>query len=367
MILFDVDITKNNLPLLIMRILLISPLPPPNGGDAIWSKKILGYLTTLQLNVAHVNTSIIGKRAIVLGNRIFLINEFVRSCHIWYSTINKIIKFKPDVVHFNSNCSPRGIFRDFVTLCIVKIANIPLVMHCHCNVCDSIGKSVVSIALLKWSLRLASEVLVLNTKSEDYVNSLKENGCKILPNFIEEANVVEEKVILNDVADIVFVGHMVKTKGIFEFVEVARRFPNIRFTMAGLMTADMKDVILPNNIELIGDVKNTKVFELLDCADIFLFPTYTEGFSIALLEAMSRGLPIITTPVGSNKEMLEGSGGIIVPVGDIDGICDAIVQLKCPAIRREISQWNIVKVRNHYTSSTVVKRLMDLYRLLIRH
>lgn len=349
-----------------MKILLISPLPPPNGGDAIWTKKILNYLTIHQINVAHVNTSIIGKRAIVLGDRIIYAHEFVRLCLIWYSAIKNLMKFKPDVVHFVSNCAPRGIFRDFGTIFIVKMINVPLVMHCHSNVCDSIGKSAISIAFLRWSLNLASEVVVLNTESENYVNSLKQEGCKILPNFIEDDYVLNEKIIHDDVVNVLFVGHLVKTKGVFELVEVARRFPNIKFTMAGILTNDMDDMQLPKNIDLVGDVKNTRVTELLDCADIFLLPTYTEGFSIAILEAMSRGLPIITTPVGSNKEMLECNGGILAPVGDIDSICDAITKLQCPTIRREMSHWNIVKVRNHYTGSTIINRLLDLYGLLIK-
>lgn len=348
-----------------MKILLISPLPPPNGGDAIWTKKYLNYLHIHQINVAHVNTSLVGKRAIVLGDKINYAQEFIRSCGIWASTIKNLIKFKPDVVHFNSNCSPRGIYRDFVTILIVKTANVPLVMHCHSNVGDSIGKSAINIEFLKWSLNLASAVIVLNAESENYVNRLKERGCVVLPNFIEDDYVVNEKIIHDDVVNVLFVGHLVKTKGVFEFVDVARRFPDIRFTMAGVVTNDMNDIQLPENIYLIGDVAHARVKELLDRADIFLLPTYTEGFSIAVLEAMSRGLPIITTPVGSNKVMLESNGGLFVPVGDIDSICDAIEKLKCPAIRREISQWNIQKVHDYYTGSTVVKRLIDLYGLLV--
>lgn len=348
-----------------MRILLISPLPPPNGGDATWTKQILNYFNQLQINVAHVNTSIIGKRAIMLGDRINYVHEFSRLFMIWCLTIKLLIKFKPDVVHLASNCAPRGIFRDFGTILIAKMINVPLVMHCHSNVCDSIGKSASSIAFLKWSLNFASEVLVLNIESENYVNSLKSKGCKIIPNFIDNRFVLNEKIIHDNVANVLFVGHLVKTKGVFEFIEAARRFPNIRFTMVGVLTDGMGDIQIPKNVDLIGDVKNTRVMELLDCADIFLLPTYTEGFSIAILEAMSRGLPIITTPVGSNKEMLERNGGIFVPVGDVDSICDAITKLECPAVRRVMSQWNIVKVRNNYTGSTVINRLMDLYGLLI--
>lgn len=349
-----------------MKILLISPLPPPNGGDATWTEKILKYFNLLNLNVAHVNTSIIGKRAITLSYKINYVHEFSRLFRIWYSTVKILMKFRPDVVHLASNCSPRGIFRDFGTILLVKLMNIKLVLHCHSNVYDSIGKSLISIAFLRSSVNFAAEVLVLNIESEKYVNSLRKRGCNIVPNFIENGFVLNEKIIRDNVEDILFVGHLVKTKGVLEFVEVAKRFPYIRFTMAGILSDEINVIKLPENVYLVGDVENAKVMELLDCADVFLLPTYTEGFSIAILEAMSRGLPIITTPVGSNKEMLELNGAILVPVGDVDGISEAIKKLECPVVRKDMSKWNINKVRNCYTASAVINRLINLYGNLIR-
>ena len=55
-----------------------------------------------------------------------------------------------------------------------------------------------------------------------------------------------------------------------------------------------------------------KLQKYLDKADVFLFPSYTEGFSISLTEAMASGLPCIASDVGANQDMLENHGGILI-------------------------------------------------------
>lgn len=52
-------------------------------------------------------------------------------------------------------------------------------------------------------------------------------------------------------------------------------------------------------------MKQERVKNLLDQAGVFVFPSHSEGFVNALLEATARGVPIITTPVRANADMIE--------------------------------------------------------------
>ena len=116
---------------------------------------------------------------------------------------------------------------------------------------------------------------------------------------------------------------------------------------------------------LVGEQKTEKVFEYYQTADVYLFPSYTEGFSLSLLEAMACGLPCIATDVGANRDMLEEKGGIIVPAKNVDAIVDAFKKLEDRNVRKDISSWNIEKVKNNYTRTSVLDEIMDIYKRIV--
>jgi L-malate glycosyltransferase len=333
---------------MIRKLLLIGALPPPIGGDAIWAQNFVNHPLTQDISIQTVNTSLIGRRAHRLGTRFHVWDEIKRACGIWGLTLN-------------CNCAPLGVIRDFATLCCIRLWGVPVVLHCHANVPDAIGVSRLGAAFLRRCLRMTARVLVLNAPSERYCNQLGGIRCEIMPNFINEGEMTATHAIRPEIANVVFVGHMIRTKGVLEMVEVAKRFPRIAFVMAGMVTPEIADVDVPMNMEFMGNVDKSRLQRILDNADVFMFPTYTEGFSLALLEAMARGLPVVTTPVGANGDMIEGQGGVLVPVGDIDALCGALQQMQDPALRASMAQWNISKVKNNYTAQKVIQSLKALY------
>jgi glycosyltransferase involved in cell wall biosynthesis len=346
---------------MVRRLLLIGALPPPTGGDAIWAQNFLNHPLTQDMRLQTVNTSLIGRRAQRLGTRFHVWDEIKRACGIWGMTLSHLIRFKPEVVHLNCNCAPMGVVRDYVTMCCIGMWGVPIVLHCHANVPDAIGASRMGAAFLRRCLRAAARVLVLNVPSESYCNLLGGIRSAIMPNFINDDELAATHVIRPEIATVVFVGHMIRTKGVHEIVEVAKRFPQIEFVMAGMVTPEVSDVEVPVNVEFIGNVDKTSLQGILDNADVFMFPTYTEGFSLALLEAMARGLPVVATPVGANGDMIESQGGALVPVGSVEELCRALQQMQDPAVRASMSQWNISKVKDNYTAYKVIQRLKTLY------
>lgn len=80
---------------------------------------------------------------------------------------------------------------------------------------------------------------------------------------------------------------------------------------------------------------------------------------------MARGLPVITTDVGANKDMIEDNGGVIVPINDPNAIDVAIERLSDKNIREQMSKFNVAKVERNYTIDIVMQRLTDLYKLII--
>ena len=349
----------------LMRVLLISPLPPPAGGIASWTKQYLSWSEENDLNIQVVNTALIGKRRKKINSKTRLLDEVKRTKFIIQDLRSKISEFKPDVVHLNTPCGKFGIIRDFICASIVKRKKIGLVIHYRCNIKDQVDKSIVSKYFLPKIAKIADVNLVLNKTSKIYLNLEAKCSSIEIPNFINDSfDLNANKNIKRKVEVISFVGHVQKTKGIYEILNVAKKLPQITFKLAGPIADEINEIEKPENVIFLGPIENTKVKELLFQSDVFLFPSFTEGFANAMLEAMVSGLPIIATPVGANREMIEEKGGIIVEVGNSDSIYRAINLMEDPNLRLRMSEWNINKVKNEYTIEKVMDTLIQLYLTL---
>ena len=350
-----------------LNVLLLSPLPPPAGGIASWTKRYLKWSESSDLNVEIVNTAVTGKRLTKINGKRNLIDEISRTKNIMTILKKKIINNRPNLVHINSSCGKFGIIRDYLFALLIKEKGIRIIVHYRCNIEDQIGKKNVQLFFFKKLAKAANLNLVLNTPSKEFLE--KETRCSstLVPNFIDDSfQIKKNRKINNSVKKILFVGHVQKTKGAIEIIETAKYFPDFTFTLAGPVSNEISQLNLPKNIELIGEINKSKVIDLLDESDIFLFPSYTEGFANALLEAMAMGLPVIATGVGANLDMLENHGGIIVQKKKHQDIVKAIKKLENKHVREKMSIWNIEKVHSHYFIDSVMEQLIELYRAEIK-
>jgi L-malate glycosyltransferase len=69
--------------------------------------------------------------------------------------------------------------------------------------------------------------------------------------------------------------------------------------------------------------KQESVAEILACAELFLLPSEQEAFGLVALEAMACGVPVVASDVGGIPELVVGAGGVLRPVGDVDGMAAA--------------------------------------------
>lgn len=345
-----------------IRVLLVSPLPPPAGGIASWTKEYLVSAKELGVNVDIVNIALTGKRKENINAKASILDEVVRTMNVILKLQKKIIVFRPTVVHINTPCGKMGIFRDYLCALITRLNRVKLVVHYRCNIEDQIDNRIIQSFVLCRLAKTASINLVLNSPSKCYLENKIGAKSIIISNFIEEDFIInEDKPISDQIHRISFIGHIKKSKGVYEIIEIAKKSPSLRFSLAGPLSDESIKNECPENVEFLGTISKNEVKVLLDDSDVFLFPTHSEGFSNALLEAMARGVPIITTPVGANVEMIEDRGGLIVKTMEVDSMINAINVLMDRKLRSDISKWNVEKVKSSYMANEVFDYLMKIY------
>jgi hypothetical protein len=126
-----------------------------------------------------------------------------------------------------------------------------------------------------------------------------------------------------------FVGAVGLRKGGPWFLETARRFSpdRVRFVMVGhnfLDPARLEE--FAERVQFVGPVPHSQVFDWLNRFDIFFFPSTCEGSATAVLEAMGRGLAVVTTP-NSGSPVRDGIDGFVRPYEDVKGFQEAIQRL----------------------------------------
>jgi glycosyltransferase involved in cell wall biosynthesis len=143
----------------------------------------------------------------------------------------------------------------------------------------------------------------------------------------------------DDIA-IVSVGRLYARKGLFTLIEsmpaVVKRFPNAKFIISGKGQSDEMQKLIShasrlgviNNIIFTGYYPDQKLPKLYQAADVFAFSTFYEHHPFAVLEALSTGLPVVTTTVGGIPETIQtGKNGFLVKPFDEKAFADRILYL----------------------------------------
>lgn len=343
-----------------MNVLLISPLPPPAGGIATWTKLFLDNELVKKNSVDLIDIAVKGNRANNFASQ-NTFEELRRNLNIIIALKRKIKDKHYDIVHINTSCSTKGMLRDIWCVNILKRKHCKIVLQCHCNVKNG---GCIHHYLLYKLLGEADTVFTLNTVSQKYINESFGLNSVIIPNFLN-VKTTAKKAISDTIKNIIFVGHVLVSKGCNEIIEIANVFPNIQFKLIGNISDEYKNKKISSNVKLVGEVDQESVYQEMMAADALLFPSYSEGFPLVILEAMSLGLPIIATPVGAIPDMIEHEGGIQIRVENIEDIHNAILKINDKQLRLGMSNWNINKVKQNYSDEIVVGHIFDIYSELI--
>ena len=313
-------------------ILMIGSSFSVKGGISAVIKQFLNYNWDDNIQIKYIPTYIESNS---LGKVIFFIQSVVK-------IVSHLILNKVDIVHIHMSHTG-SFYRKYILLKISKLFGTKVIIHLHGSefkkFYDSTNKT--SKILIKDMLIKSDKFIVLGENWYKAIKSIEENtNIKILFNTVE---IPDDTVKYNNNGKkVLFLGSLVKRKGIFELVEVIRNLKdksildkyNVEFIIggSGKEESNLKRKILDYNLEryinLAGWVDGKKKDELIKNSDIFVLPSHNEGLPVAILEAMSYGLPIISTNVGSiNEAVFDNKNGFLVDAFDVDNLEKALSKI----------------------------------------
>jgi len=192
--------------------------------------------------------------------------------------------------------------------------------------------------LYKCALKFNKKVFLLNESDKQVLLSkkvLKEHQiCLINSEGIDLEYFSFQPVKLKPIS-FLFVGRLIKDKGIYEYIQAAQqiklKYAHVRFQIAGnfhnnptaLTREAFEQLIQDKDIEYLGFLNDIR--PALTAASVFVLPSYREGSSIAIAEALATGRAVISTDVPGCRELVvEGVNGFLVPAKDTQALVNAM-------------------------------------------
>lgn len=173
------------------------------------------------------------------------------------------------------------------------------------------------------------------------------------------------------------VGRLVWQKGFRELFEAARHMRSIRtevvFVVVGPEDQAKGDALTPDDLaaaSALGNVVFTghrdDVEELYPGFDVFVLPSYREGFPRSAMEAAASGLPVIATDIRGCRQVVEsGSSGLLVPLHDVGALTMAIAELAGDEQRRSIMGIRArQKAEAEFDDRAIIRTTLSAYETL---
>lgn len=193
---------------------------------------------------------------------------------------------------------------------------------------DEIRNSKIKRFFYPLLLNFPNKIIVQGEKWSAFLKSLNIpiKKIEIIHNWAERDILFKTKHKFKEkdsIVNFLFVGWLVKEKGIENILEALEssdllKKQNFHFVGEGPLRNKIEELKIKNDFDMIklhGWLKKKRVIKLMDNNDILVFPSYSEGFPNVIVEALSQGMPIITTDVGGiSDSALHNQNAYIVPV-----------------------------------------------------
>ncbi|WP_287968282.1 glycosyltransferase [Catenibacterium sp.] len=280
--------------------------------------------------------------------------KFLPISDLTVKEVKRIIKeYKPDIIHAHDM---RASF-----ISALACGNIPIISHIHNNNFDSRGISLKSIAYLYAGMR-AKHIFWVSDSSYNgyYFHNLFKRKSEVLYNIISIDNLYSKMALDNNNYDydIVYLGRLTEQKNPLRLMKVCReivnQLPSVKIAVIG--TGDLEDethkeakqLELDSNVTFLGFQNNP--YKILHDSKLMIMTSLWEGTPMCVLEAMSLGVPVVSTPTDGVKIVVDNG-----KTGYLDETDEGLVN-SCKAIITD----TILRENMSDASKKRARELMDI-------
>lgn len=346
-----------------MNITLVGPSSSQRGGIASVLNELKHFLLKQDIKITLIATTSDGN----------IINRLLTFLRAWLSIIIMAMLRRTDIVHihmsFRGSCLRKSLLG--FTCWIFKT---PYIIHLHSGgfhnfYHEELG--CVGRALVNFVFRRASEVIAISRHWQKWLeDSLKLKHVALVFNGVSSyANSTNKKSFT-----ILFLGRLGANKGTDELIEamreLTRKVPSAVLELGGdgnieayrQLAADLP------NVQFLGWVDDAGRRAALARATVYCLPSWNEGLPMSVLEAMSAGIPVVSTPVGGIPEALEdGITGLLVQPGDVQGLTAALCKLLLdPELATSMGKAGQARYREMFSTEAMGQSCLEVYKSCLK-
>jgi glycosyltransferase involved in cell wall biosynthesis len=248
----------------------------------------------------------------------------------------------PCVAHVN--ITGRGsTIRKVILLTIARALGLRYILHLHDYDYAKYyrSRSTFLKRLIATMFRSAEAVVVLGRRDLEVVSQslhLRRDRMIVLHNAVPDPQPnLERTPCARRPCHLLFLGNLDARKGVPELLRAlaspTMKLRHWRATLAGGGPIDAfrksaEDLGILDRLCFPGWLDEVGVNALCADADVLVLPSYAEGLAMSVLEGLSHGLAVVTTPVGAHTEVIQPDvSGILVPPGDVPALADALARV----------------------------------------
>lgn len=300
--------------------------------------------------------------------RIFMLTSFLRREPV-------------DIVHTHLT------YGNILGIIAARLAGIPVIAMCHSSGIDPKVYHPLRNKLETWLLRFAANMVTGDSHSAADAQRPRLKGKPIyaVPNAVSEPSEIseqEKKALRAELAGdaehlfLIAVGRLSTPKGYADLIEafdrVREKHPRAFLAIVGKgdlydeLEGQIKALGLSEHVMLTG--ARDDVSALLAASDIYVSSSHWEGLSLALLEAMIVGLPVVATEVGDAPRVVPENAGVIVPPHEPEKLAEALISLlDDPEKRKSYGRNARAHALRHHGPKPWAELLFSLYNQVLSY
>lgn len=291
---------------------------------------------------------------------------------LWF--VLRVLVGRYDVLH--CNIAPRGsTWRKRLFVKVAQIFGLRVLIHLHGSGYDAFyaAQPAAKQARIKALFQSADHVVVLGKYWHDFAKTtlgLADEKLSAINNGAPDTDGRADPA--NAPCKIAFAGLIGERKGVDVLVDALASLPSDltwRAEIGGNGEVETyqtraKDRGIADRVHFSGWLGEAEVDALLLSSQIFVLPSRAENQPMSIIEAMARGLPVISTKIGAIPEQIEdGTTGIIVAPGNVEALARALETLiRNPQTRVTMGQAGRARYAERYSMRANAEAFSALYR-----